>query len=69
MSVQGQKAKYSLRANVVCCCPDNRLTATTPPCPFGAMNRHGASERMPTEVQKKCRRRAENVGDGFLRWA
>jgi hypothetical protein len=36
MSAPGQKAKYSRRANVVRCCPDNRHTATTAPCPFGA---------------------------------
>jgi hypothetical protein len=34
----GQKAKYSLRADVVRCCPDNRQMATTAPCPFGANN-------------------------------
>jgi hypothetical protein len=33
----GQKAQYSLRANVVRCCPENRHTATTAPCPFGAI--------------------------------
>jgi hypothetical protein len=39
MSELGQKAKYSVRANVVRCCPDNRHTATTAPCPFGAKSR------------------------------
>jgi hypothetical protein len=31
-----QKAKYSRRANVVRCCPNNRHAATTAACPFGA---------------------------------
>ena len=37
----GQKAKYSLRANVVRCCSDNRHPATTAPCPFGAITGSG----------------------------
>src|ERR1039458_606558 len=37
MSVWGQKAKYSLRANDVRCGPDNRHTATTAACPKSAM--------------------------------
>ena len=40
MSVPGQKAKYSLRANDVRCGPDNRHTATTAACPKSANMRH-----------------------------
>jgi hypothetical protein len=36
MTVVGQRAKYSLRANVVRCYPNNRHAATAAPCPFGA---------------------------------
>jgi hypothetical protein len=43
MSQLGQKAKYSLRVDVVRCCPNNRHAATATPCPFGANNRHDAA--------------------------
>jgi hypothetical protein len=43
----GQKAKYSLRANVVRCCPSNRHAATAVPCPFGANNGHRVTMKMP----------------------
>jgi hypothetical protein len=36
MSQLGQKAKYSLRANVVRYCPNNRQAAIATPSPFGA---------------------------------
>jgi hypothetical protein len=36
MSQLGQKAKYSLRVDVVRCCPNNRHAANATPCPFGA---------------------------------
>src|SRR5450755_4469243 len=38
MSGVGQTRKYSLRANDVRCCPDNRHVATAAPCPFSANN-------------------------------
>src|ERR1017187_4506950 len=57
MSHMGQKAKYSLRANVVRCCPDNRHTATTAPCPFGAMNRHRAVHSITASANNRNSRR------------
>src|ERR1035437_4825364 len=39
MSASGQKAKYSLRAIVVRCSPNNRHEATAAACPFGASKR------------------------------
>jgi hypothetical protein len=36
-----KKAKYSLRANNVRCCPDNRHIATAAPCPFSAKRGSG----------------------------
>jgi hypothetical protein len=33
MSQMGQKAKYSIRADVVCCAPNNGHIATTAACP------------------------------------
>jgi hypothetical protein len=35
-SGSGQKRKYSLRADDVCCGPDNGHTATIAACPFRA---------------------------------
>ena len=36
MSLSGQKAKYSLRADVFRFAPDNRHAVTAPPCRFRA---------------------------------
>src|SRR6188768_3248074 len=41
MSELGQKAKYSLRADDVCCGPDNGHTATIAACPKSAAGSTG----------------------------
>ena len=53
MSLLGQKAKYSLRANDFRYAPNNGHSAVTTACPFGAMNRHCAL--LETKRQKLMR--------------
>jgi hypothetical protein len=46
MSEMGQKAKCSLRANVVRCCPECRHAATAAVCPFRANENRAESETL-----------------------
>jgi hypothetical protein len=70
MSGPGQKAKYSLRADVVCSAPNNGHEATAPACRFraitGLMHRSkeslfdhlvGDSEQPRRHLDAECSRR------------
>jgi len=52
MSLWGQKAKYSLRADVVRSSPNNRHEASAAACPFGAKRRHARDLLQPLPGQE-----------------